>query len=687
MEKKIAEIRKRANENDQKTTDYRRQVENQIAAGVGGGAAEFGLTGHTSMRDPNWAHGHFQTSTGTLEDVIKDVIPVIKALTDKGIPVELSNGVRIQAGKNDAYYTSILRTAAALHNHSGDGRSIDINVPKGTKVPVDLKDIRPAQGNLGVSGLLPGTGQTFVGHLTPNSKAGPAAPVVPPTLQSTTDIGNGSREASEYATAVRNVTSAMERLRALQAALTNAKTKEAFDAVAAAAFNPVGLEQYRDQLYETQLTFKALGEASKGAFDPERAKLQVDANVKILASNRELQQIVNAVQTTDSKLLNDKQKLELIEKIKKQHTEYVKSLRTELSLQTSVLAAKRANDTMQRFKTETSDIYKELEITKLQRRLELEGFSPEQIATEVEKLRIRKEIADRQKELNAALADEEQIRNRLLAQLPGATDKDKKDLQQKLKEALDQIELLKKQLAQLPAAGEDRSKAADAKAKASTPDALADLFSRWKRELNDIRSMIASLAQTIQSELATAMSSAVTGALDGTTTIGEAFGKMFNNIAKAFIDMAMQMIAKALIMKALGILFPGLFPAEVATSGPVLTAATGAAFSNGIVPYATGGIVSSPTLFRFAEGGALRTGLMGEAGPEGILPLRRGPNGALGVQAYGSGGGGISVVVNVDASGSKVEGDNAQANQLGRVISLAVQSEIVKQKRPGGLLA
>lgn len=228
-------------------------------------------------------------------------------------------------------------------------------------------------------------------------------------------------------------------------------------------------------------------------------------------------------------------------------------------------------------------------------------------------------------------------------------------------------------------------------------DPVTQLFKQWKKEIGDTRSMIASLAQGMASELGDAMSSAVSGVLSGTANIGEAFGSMFRNIAKSFIDMAMQMIAKALVMKALGILFPGLFPAPEAPAGgggggwnmfTNFKMANGGAFAtNGIVPFAAGGIVSSPTLFRFAEGGTLRTGLMGEAGAEGILPLRRGPNGRLGVEAYGSGGGGISVVVNVDATGSKVEGDNSQANQLGRVISAAVQSELVKQKRPGGLLA
>ena len=50
-------------------------------------------------------------------------------------------------------------------------------------------------------------------------------------------------------------------------------------------------------------------------------------------------------------------------------------------------------------------------------------------------------------------------------------------------------------------------------------------------------------------------------------------------------------------------------------------------------------------------------------------------------------GGSTNVIVNVDASGSSVEGDEQQGRELGRLISVAVQSELVQQKRPGGLLA
>ena len=50
-------------------------------------------------------------------------------------------------------------------------------------------------------------------------------------------------------------------------------------------------------------------------------------------------------------------------------------------------------------------------------------------------------------------------------------------------------------------------------------------------------------------------------------------------------------------------------------------------------------------------------------------------------------GGSTNIVVNVDASGSSVEGDEEQGRELGRLISVAVQSELIQQKRPGGLLA
>jgi tape measure domain-containing protein len=95
----------------------------------------------------------------------------------------------------------------------------------------------------------------------------------------------------------------------------------------------------------------------------------------------------------------------------------------------------------------------------------------------------------------------------------------------------------------------------------------------------------------------------------------------------------------------------------------------------------TGG---SGLLGMFANGGRPPVGrpsIVGERGPELFVPDRAGtivPNNQL--------GGSTSVVVNVDASGTEVQGNQGNADQLGRLIGQAVQAELIKQKRPGGLL-
>ncbi len=89
-------------------------------------------------------------------------------------------------------------------------------------------------------------------------------------------------------------------------------------------------------------------------------------------------------------------------------------------------------------------------------------------------------------------------------------------------------------------------------------------------------------------------------------------------------------------------------------------------------------------IFPKADGGPVKSGgsyIVGERGPELFSPTRSGmitPNHAL--------GGSTNVNVNVDASGSSVEGDASQAEQLGEAISEAIQAELIQQKRPGGIL-
>ena len=151
-------------------------------------------------------------------------------------------------------------------------------------------------------------------------------------------------------------------------------------------------------------------------------------------------------------------------------------------------------------------------------------------------------------------------------------------------------------------------------------------------------------------------------------------GKLnFRDLANSIIADLTRMLIRAAVTRPLfGALFPNI---------PITGSANGNVFAkNKIVPYKMGGIVNKPTLFPMANG----MGLMGEAGPEAVIPLKRGSNGKLGVQSSGGVG---NIVVNVDASGSSIEGDSAQGEQFGRALAAAIQSELIQQKRPGGLLS
>ena len=96
--------------------------------------------------------------------------------------------------------------------------------------------------------------------------------------------------------------------------------------------------------------------------------------------------------------------------------------------------------------------------------------------------------------------------------------------------------------------------------------------------------------------------------------------------------------------------------------------ARGGAFQNGgIVPFASGGVISSPMAFPLSGG---RMGLAGEAGAEAIMPLRRGPDGRLGVAAHG-GGAGPNITINI--STPDAESFRRSETQIAAMIARAAQ--------------
>ncbi len=139
--------------------------------------------------------------------------------------------------------------------------------------------------------------------------------------------------------------------------------------------------------------------------------------------------------------------------------------------------------------------------------------------------------------------------------------------------------------------------------------------------------------------------------------LNDALKSVANTITDTIYSIAMRPVTGALG----GFLAQGL--SSVMSAG--MPFAAGGAFSQGrVMPFARGGIVSSPTSFPMRGG----RGLMGEAGPEAIMPLARGPDGRLGVAA--AGGRGVSVVMNI--STPDVRGFQRSQSQIAAQVSRAL---------------
>jgi hypothetical protein len=176
-----------------------------------------------------------------------------------------------------------------------------------------------------------------------------------------------------------------------------------------------------------------------------------------------------------------------------------------------------------------------------------------------------------------------------------------------------------------------------------------------------------------------AFAGALIDTVTGAQTAQEAFANFLRSVANMLADTAKKMIAEYI---AIGIarMFAGIPSGGGGAPASKYGSAANLAGPKGDFNLGPGPMFPFPK----ALGGAVSAGqpyLVGERGPELFVPGAQGnivPNNAM--------GGGANVTVNVDASGSSVEGDGNQAAQLGKAIGIAVQQELIKQKRPGGLL-
>jgi len=152
--------------------------------------------------------------------------------------------------------------------------------------------------------------------------------------------------------------------------------------------------------------------------------------------------------------------------------------------------------------------------------------------------------------------------------------------------------------------------------------------------------------------------------VDGTKSVKDAFREMASDIVRELyrVLVVQQMVNSAKT-------FLGGFFAD------------GGAFSGGsqIQAYANGGVVGSPTYFGMSGG---KTGLMGEAGPEAIMPLSRGANGKLGVQAEGVGG--VTINQNINISTGVQQTVRTEIKSLMPQIAEQSKAAVLDAKRRGG---
>jgi hypothetical protein len=193
-------------------------------------------------------------------------------------------------------------------------------------------------------------------------------------------------------------------------------------------------------------------------------------------------------------------------------------------------------------------------------------------------------------------------------------------------------------------------------------------FEEYKASLEAVKSPMLDIANTMSG----AMSEAFMSIADGTASVKDAFSDMVRVVIKKAFEMAV-------INPIINSIFGG-----VSGFNPLATFSSGGAFSNGSVQaYADGGVVGGPTTFPMSGG---KTGLMGEAGPEAIMPLKRGANGKLGVQVEGNAGGDVNIVQNFNFAANGDDSVKKLIAQAAPQIANMTQKQIMDSRRRGGAM-
>lgn len=188
------------------------------------------------------------------------------------------------------------------------------------------------------------------------------------------------------------------------------------------------------------------------------------------------------------------------------------------------------------------------------------------------------------------------------------------------------------------------------------------LVAGFDRELQRMRNALAETGKdvaTLEKGLSRGLRRAFDGAVFDGAKLSETLSDMANSMVRSTYNAAMRPVTDhfaGLMSEGVGSIVEGILPF-----------ANGAPFSQGkVMPFAQGGVIRSATAFPMRGG----TGVMGEAGPEAIMPLARGSDGKLGVR--GAGGGATTVVMNI--STPDVHGFQRSQSQIAAQMSRALST-------------
>lgn len=160
----------------------------------------------------------------------------------------------------------------------------------------------------------------------------------------------------------------------------------------------------------------------------------------------------------------------------------------------------------------------------------------------------------------------------------------------------------------------------------------------FRRELDGVGGSLRDAGRDASS-MSRSLSNSIGRAFEGLVFDGKKLSDVLSSVGQSLSSSALSQ-ALAPVQKSIGSALSGGLQAVLGGLSPF---ANGAAFSSGrVAAFARGGVVDGPTHFPMRGG----VGLMGEAGPEAIMPLARGADGRLGVRTAG-GGGGVTVHMNI----------------------------------------